>query len=172
MANKHLTNKQADAFAKVFSMLPDDCQESFREVAEYAISLGYMPTIKGVRQDYLDFSNSKLKRTILKVQAATPKFPPYIEMKFYAITKYSSYFQKAIDDRILTWNRLKYDARCFGCGKCDGTEGYVIIMPDGKQGFLCGFGLLPLPPLNIDNIVEVKEALRIQDEFFKRKAST
>ena len=126
---------------------------------------------KGVRKDYLDFSNSKWKRTILKVQAATPKFPPCISIKFYAIPTYSLYFQKAIDDRLLTWNRLKYEARCFGCGKCDGMEGYTVTLPDGKKGFLCGFGLLPLPPLNAENIVEVKEALRLQDEFFKKQAS-
>ena len=166
-----MTNKQADAFDKVFSVLPDDCRESYREVAEYAISLGYMPAIKGVRKDYLDFSNSKLKRTILKIQAATPKYPPYIALKFYAVSKYSSYFQKAVDDRLSTWNRLKYEARCFGCGKCDGTEGYGVTLLDGKQGFLCGFGLLPLPSLSIDNISEVKEALRLQDEFFRKRTS-
>ena len=165
-----MTSKQADAFDKVFSILPEDCQESFREVAEYAISLGYMPAIKGVRKDYLDFTNSKLKRTVLKVQAATPKFPPYISIKFYAIPTYSSYFQKAVDDRLSTWSRLKYEARCFGCGKCDGTEGYSVILPNGKQGFLCGFGILPLPPLFAYNIEEVKEALRLQDDFFKRQA--
>ena len=166
-----MTNKQSAAFDKVLSVLPDDCQESFREVAEYAISLGYMPVVKGVRKDYLDFSNSKLKRTILKIQAATPKFPPYIAIKFYAIPEYSSYFKKAVDDRLSTWNRLNYEARCFGCGKCDGTEGYTVTLPDLKQGFLCGFGLLPLPQLCADNIAEVKEALRLQDESFKRQAS-
>lgn len=162
-----MTNKQSDALEKVFSILPDDCRDSFREVAEYAISLGYMPAIKGVRKDYLDFSNSKLKRTILKIQAATPKFLPYISIKFYAISTYSPYFQKAVDDRLSTWNRLHYEARCFGCGRCDGTEGYTVTLPDGNQGFLCGFGLLPLPPLNVDNIAEVKDALKSQDDFFR-----
>ena len=166
-----MTAKQMDAFNKVFSALPDDCRECFQEVAEYAISLGYMPTIKGVRKDYLDFSNSKWKRTILKIQAPTPKYPPYIAIKFYAVPTYSPYLQKAVDDRLSTWNRLKYEARCFGCGKCDGTEGYIVALPEGKKGFLCGFGLLPLPSLNNENIAEVKEALRVQDEFFRKQAS-
>lgn len=166
-----MTSKQADAFDKVFCVLPDDCRELYREIAEYAISLGYMPTVKGVRKDYLDFTNSKLNRTILKVQAATPKFPPYIAIKFYASPNYSVYFQKAVDDRLSTWNRLNYEARCFGCGKCDGTEGYTVTLPDGKQGFLCGFGLLPLPPLNADNIAEIKVALKTQDEFFRNRAT-
>ena len=166
-----MTAKQIDAFEKVFSVLPDDCRENYREVAEYAISLGYMPAIKGVRKDYLDFTNGKLKRTILKVQAATPKYPPNIAIKFYAISTYSPYFEKAVDDRLSTWNRLNYEVHCFGCGKCAGTEGYTVTLSGGKQGFLCGFGLLPLPTLCAENIAEVKEALRLQDEFFKKQVS-
>ena len=165
-----MTNKQIAALEKVLSVLPDDCQKNFREIAEYAILLGYMPAVKGVRKDYLDFSNSRLKRTILKIKTDS-QFPPYLEMKFYAIPIYSSYFQRAIGDRLSTWNRLHYEARCFGCGKCDGTEGYVVILPDGKKGFLCGFGLLPLPSLSAENVHEVKEALRLQDDFFKKQAS-
>jgi len=166
-----MTTKQMDAFNKVFSALPDNCRENFQDIAEYAISLGYMPTVKGVRKDYLDFSNSKLKRTILKIQAPTPKFPPYLAMKFYASPVYSSYFQKALGDRLSTWSRLKYDARCFGCGKCDGTEGYMVTLPDGEKGFLCGFGLLPLPPLGNENIADVKGAMKLQDEFFRKQVS-
>jgi hypothetical protein len=124
-----------------------------------------MPTTKGVRKDYVDFSKSKLKRTILKIKN-DPKFPPYLEIKFYALSKYSAYFQKAIEDRISTWNRLNYEFRCFGCGKCNGTEGYTIVLPNDKKGFLCGFGLLPLPPLSVENISETKEALRIQNDYF------
>ena len=164
-----MTDKQKYALDKIISDLPDDNRNTFREVAEHAVSLGYMPVLKGVRKNYCDFSNSKLKKTILKIQT-NPKFP-YLEMKFYAIPIYSSCFQRAVDNRLLTWNRLKYEACCFGCGKCDGTEGYTIILPDGKKGFLCGFGLLPLPSFSDENIVDVKEALNIQDEFFRKKAS-
>lgn len=166
-----MTQKQNDALNKIIAALPDDCQENFREIAEYAISLGYMPTVKGSSKDYADFSNSKLKRTILKIKAPAPKFPAYLEIKFYALPAFSAYFKKAIEDRILTWNRLKYEFRCFGCGKCNGTEGYAVTLPDGKKGFLCGFGLLPLPPLSVENMTEVKEALRLQDDFFKKQAS-
>jgi len=164
-----MTDKQKLALNTIISAIPDKDRESYREIAEYAVSLGYMPTLKGVRKDYCDFSNNKLKRTILKIQT-NPKFP-FLEMKFYAIPAYTSCFQRAVDYRLSTWNRLKYETRCFGCGKCDGTEGYTITMTDGKKGFLCGFGLLPLPSFSTDDIVDVKEALRIQDESFKKIAS-
>ena len=163
-----MTQKQEGALNKIISFLPDDFQESYREVAEYAVSLGYMPSLKGGGH-YSDFTKSKVKRTILKIQT-NPRFP-YLEMKFYAIPTYSAFFQKAIDERLLTWNRLKYEARCFGCGKCDGTEGYKVNLSSGKQGFLCGFGLLPLPSFNTKNVTEVKEALKAQDAFFMKQIS-
>jgi len=159
-----MTEKQEVALNKVINALPDDCREAIREVAEYAISLGYMPVLKGTRENYADFINRKIKKTILKIQT-NPRFP-FLEMKFYALRSYSGIFQKSIDERLLTWNRLGYEARCFGCGKCSGTEGYLFNFPDGNQGFLCGFGVLPLPSFSVENIPEVKEALKVQDEFF------
>jgi hypothetical protein len=159
-----MTVKQTAVFNNIISALPDDCRDSYRQIAEYAVSLGYTPTIKGTRKDYADFSNSKLQRTILKIKFGSKS--PYIEMKFYALHEFSAYFQTAIKDRIATWNRLKYDFRCFGCGKCDGTEGYTVVLPEDKTGFLCGIGLLQLPPLSDKNIPEIKEAMNIQNEFF------
>jgi hypothetical protein len=162
-----MTKKQEEALDKIISVLPDNVRESCREVACYAVSWGYMPSLKGTHKNYLDFTKIKTKRTILKIQT-NPKFP-CLEMKFYAIPAYSAFFQRAVDERLLTWNRLKYEVRCFGCGKCDGTDGYKVTLIDGKQGFLCGFGLLPLPLFSTENVTEVKEALRIQDAFFMEK---
>jgi len=166
-----MTEKQKNALEKIITALPAEYRENYREVAEYAISLGYTPSVKGVREDYADFTGSKTKKKILKINT-DPKFSPCLSIKFYALpnSEYSAYFQKAIDDRILTWKRLKYKFSCFGCGKCDGTEGYIITLPDNEKGFLCGFGLLPLPLLNAENITEVKEALRIQHEYFINQA--
>ena len=162
-----MTKRQTDALNTIIAALPDESRTHFREVAECAISLGYMPSLKGARKDYADFTKSKVKRTILKINA-DPKFAPGLAMKFYAVPEYgtSAFFQKAVEDRHNTWKRMNYEARCFGCGKCDGTEGYKVALPDGKQGFLCGFGLLPLPPLNEANVAEVKDALKAQDKFF------
>ena len=163
-----MTQKQEYALDKVISALPEDCRDAIREVAEYAVSLGYLPTLKGKSKDYADFSKAKLKRTILKINT-NPKFP-FLSMKFYAISAYSGIFERAINERITYWNKLKYEARCFGCGKCNGTHGYAVALPDGKKGFLCGFGLLPLPSFGVENIADVTDALRVQDEFYMAQA--
>lgn len=163
-----MTQKQDLALHTVLSALPEDCRESYGEIAQYAVSLGYMPALKGVRKDYADFTNAKLKRTILKIDT-NPDYR-WIAMKFYAIPEYTGIFQDAIDARLAYWKKLGYEANCFGCGKCDGTHGYKCTLPDGRRGFLCGFGVIPLPTFQAENRSEVKEAMRIQNDFFKRTA--
>jgi len=163
-----MTEKHKYALNKIISSLPENLRETYKEIAEYAISLGYMPVIKGKNETYVDFVKSKIKRTILKIDI-NPNLLPRLAIKFYALDTYSGIFEKAIDERILYWKKLGYKTQCFGCGKCDGTHGYKITLPDGEKGFLCGFGVLSLPTLNVENISEVKEALRIQDEYWRLK---
>lgn len=164
-----MREKQKQALKKIMAALPDDCRASYLEIAEYAISLGYMPTIKGIREDYADFTKRRINRTILKINT-NPDFM-WLAIKFYALPAYSGIFQEAIDERFAYWSKLGYEAHCFGCGKCDGTHGYTFTLPDGKQGFLCGFGVVPLPTFRRENILEVKEALKAQDEFFLQQTS-
>ncbi len=159
-----MTEKQQTALQRILSALPDDCRRSYLEVAEYAISLGYMPVLKGVRKDYADFTKSSINRTILKINT-DPRFR-WPAIKFYALPSYTGVFKEAIDQRLVYWHKLGYEACCFSCGKCDGTHGYRCALPDGREGFLCGFGVIPLPTFNAGDVAEVKEALRIQDAFF------
>ena len=147
-----MTEKQKSALEKIIMALPHDCRDSYREIAEYAVSLGYMPTLKGVRKDYADFTKAKIKKTILKISANPDYMWP--AMKFYAQSAYTGIFQESIDERLAYWNKLGYEARCFGCGSCDGTQGYACTLPDGKQGFLCGYGLVPLPTFSCENVSE------------------
>ncbi|MDO4285543.1 MAG: hypothetical protein Q4C60_09450 [Eubacteriales bacterium] len=161
-----MTEKQQHALQTILSALPEDCRESYREIAEYAISLGYMPALKGSRKDYADFSSPRLKRTLLKINA-NPDCRG-IAIKFYALPEYRGVFRDAIEKRLAYWNKLGYEAKCFGCGKCDGTHGYPCVTRSGERGFLCGFGVVPIPAFTAEHIEEVKEAMKIQDEFFKR----
>jgi len=160
-----MTQKQTDALEKIIAALPEESRPIFREVAEYAISLGYMPKIMGVRGDYADFSKSKIKRTVLKI-GTDPKFPPRLALKFYALSKFTTTFREAVEERLKVWQRLGYEAKCFGCGRCDGTEGYTAVFPDGTEGFLCGYGVLDVPAFSAENVDEIKAAIKIQDEFF------
>jgi hypothetical protein len=159
-----MTPNQQQALDAVLAALPNDCREGYRELAEYAVSLGYMPSLKGVRKDYADFTKSRTKRTILKINT-DPKFRG-VAMKFFALPAYTGIFADAIAERLRYWGKLGYEARCFGCGHCDGKQGYGCALPDGRAGFLCGWGVVPLPGFGAAHLSEVKEALRIQDEYF------
>lgn len=164
-----MTEKQTQALQTIIAALPGALRASHRQVAEYAISLGYMPALKGTRKDYVDFSRGKVGRTILKINA-NPGFEG-LSAKFYALPAYEGIFRNAIDARYAYWQKLGYPPRCFGCGKCDGTHGYPFTLPDGGRGFLCGFGVLPLPGFCADDIPAVKAALKTQDAFFMKLAS-
>lgn len=162
-----MTEKQRAALETVLAALPEECRESYREVAEYAISLGYMPVLKGARKDYADFTKSRTRRTILKI-STNPKYRE-ISMKFFALPAYARVFRDALAARLAHWRELGYEPHCFGCGKCDGTLGYSVALPEGGEGFLCGFCLVPLPTFCAQDVPEVKEALRVQDAFFEKQ---
>ena len=170
-----MTEKQEYALDKIISKLPEENKQTFRDVAEYAISLGYMPVIKG-NETYADFTKSKTKRTILKIYASYK--PPCIGIKFYAIPEYGGVFKEALEASVKNHYRLNYEIKphCTGCmqrrnGRCNEPQGYTIVLPDGKQGFLCGFGIVPLLSFTVENVQEVKEALKLQDEFFMKQIS-
>ena len=159
-----MTEKQKYAFNKIIAALPDDCREAFREVAEYAISLGYMPVLKGSKKDYIDFTKSKVKRTILKIDAAPAS--PRLAIKYFALPAYSGIFYEGVEVRVNLLEEMGHKVRCWGCGKCDGTQGYNYVLCDGREGFLCGGGLLDLAGFSAENVSEIKAALKAQDDYF------
>ena len=169
-----MTEKQKATLNKIIDALPNDCREAFREVAEYAVSLGYTPVLKSAKKNYADFSKSKIGRTILKIDIAPT--PPRLAMKFYALPEYTGIFKETIEESVREHARLKYEIKphCTGCmqrrnGRCNEPQGYNITLPDGKQGFICGFGIMSLPSFSAENILEVIAALKVQDDFFIKK---
>jgi hypothetical protein len=165
-----MTDKQKLAFDETIAAIPDESREDFKRIAEYAVSLGYMPVSKG-KGTYTDFVKSKVKRTIMKIDLNP--HPPRLGLKFYALPEYFGVFKKALDERVEVYNRLKYqiNPHCIGCmqrrnGRCGKPQGYTLTLPDGKQGFLCGFGVIPLPPFTAGDVPGIIDALRLQDAYF------
>jgi hypothetical protein len=143
----------------------------FQELAEYAISLGYTPKKTTSKDFVLDFSKSKVKRTIMKLEIhdnAKKENPPGLRLKFFANKEYSDIFQRGIQ-RVIE----EYDGRytgCYGCGKCKGhLDGYTYIYPDGKRVFRCGGELIAIHGFGLHNVSEIKNLIKVQDEFFMEK---
>ncbi len=153
--------------------LPQDYQSMFRELADYAISLGYTPKKTKSKDFALDFSKSKVKRTIMKLEVhdnAKKSNPPGLRLKFYANKEYSDIFQRGIQRVIEEFNG-RYTG-CYGCGKCKGQlEGYTYTYPDGKKVFRCGGELIAIYDFGIHNVSEIKDLIRVQDDFYINKQS-
>jgi hypothetical protein len=169
-----MINEKTSQLLKSFiSELPESYREMFQDIAEYAISLGYTPKKTKSKDFVLDFSKSKVKRTIMKLEIhdnAIKKNGPGLRLKFYANEDFSDIFKQGIQKVIEEFNG-KYTG-CYGCGKCKGElEGYTFIYPEGRKVFRCGGELIALHNFSSKNISEIKKLIKVQDEFFMGKIS-
>ena len=161
-----MTEKQKILIDGLINALPEE-KETFREIAEYAVSLGYLPNKLSKDGTYIAFSKSKVSRTIMKVMALYNECidahgVPCLYLNFYATKKYSELFQRGVRKVIEHFGGV-YLTECNGCGKCDGI-GYPD--PDGKGRIKCGNELVELPPISFENVAEIKSLLKAQDEYF------
>jgi hypothetical protein len=151
--------------------LPEKDKTLFKSIAEYAISLNYLPKKTKTRVFNIDFINSKIKRTLLKLEAPDTKKQDSISgirLKFYANKDYSDIFKEAIK-RVIEESDGRYTG-CYGCGKCSGElEGYFYVYSDGKRIFRCGGELIPVIGWNENSLVEIKQLMNNQNDFWIQK---
>ena len=166
-----LTEKTKQLLKDFIAELPESYRDMFQEIAEYAISFGYTPKKTKSKDFALDFSKSKVMRTIMKMEVhdnAIKNNLPGLRLKFYANKEYSDIFKQGIQ-RVIE----EFDARytgCYGCGKCKGElEGYTYTYPDGKNVFRCGGELIAIHGFSPKDIPEIKVLIQGQDEFFMKK---
>lgn len=166
-----MNEKSKQLLQNFIAELPLDYQAMFQELAEYAISLGYTPKKTKSKDFVLDFSKSKVKRTIMKLEVhdnAIKSNAPGLRLKFFANQEYSDIFQRGIQKVIEEFNG-RYTG-CYGCGKCKGKlEGYTYIYPDGKKVFRCGGELIAIHNFGTQDVTEIKSLIKLQDEFFMEK---
>lgn len=166
-----MTEKTKQLLDLFLAELPADYADMFMELAYYAVSLGYTPKKTKSKNFVLDFSKSKVKRTIMKMEIhdnAIETRGPGLRLKFFANKDYSIIFQNGIK-RVIEGFGGKYTG-CYGCGRCKGDlEGYTYIYPDGKSVFRCGGELIAVYDFTSEHISEIKNLLKVQDDFFMSK---
>lgn len=152
-------------------IIPAEYREPLNDLAEFADNLGYTPKRNKVSLFSIDFSKSKIKRTIMKFEECNPKTSsgiPQLRLKFYANTIYSDVFKDSIKSVIEAFDG-KYTG-CYGCGRCkDGLEGYVYLYPDGRKIFRCGAELIPIQNWHNGHLDEIKQLIKTQDDFWLSK---
>jgi hypothetical protein len=151
-------------------------KDMFLELAEYAISLGYNPIRNKTSDITIDFRKNKVKKTILKLETKEQKHAGYkcnernipgLRLRFFAAKEYSNIFKDGIKNVIEEFEG-KYTG-CYGCGRCDGTEGYNYIYSDGRQVYRCGSELISVFDFTEKDIPEIKKLLKIQDHYYIEK---
>ncbi|GFZ33305.1 hypothetical protein CSC2_38310 [Clostridium zeae] len=171
-----MNEKQRSILNELLSYIDLKYNSMFLDLAEYAISLGYTPVRNKTSDVSIDFRKNKFKKTILKMEVNEQKHNGYkfgernipgLRLRFFAVKEYSDIFSNGIQNVI-----EEYDGRytgCYGCGRCDGSEGYNFIYPDGRKVYRCGSELISIFDFTEKHIPEIKELLRIQDAYYVEK---
>lgn len=140
------------------------------ELIEYAISLGYMPHPTQASGFAVSFTGKKTNRTIIKLTPVTglnhKKFIPELRIKYAAAENCSGIFREAIRKEAENFGGIY--TGCFGCGKCAGLdECYKYTYTDGRTVHICSNVMLA-PDWRKENLPEIKQMMKAQDEFWLR----
>lgn len=169
--------KQTAALQDFLQSIDDPYRAIFAELAEFAAELGYMPVRNKTHDITIDFRNSRVKKTIMKMEQKEQKHDglrygesgvPGLRLRFFAADSYSEIFQSGIR-RVIEEFDGKYTG-CYGCGRCDGTQGYTNLYPDGRSVYRCGTELISVFHFGAQDIPEIKSLLKAQADFYAQRA--
>lgn len=174
-------NKRQEALMNEFlSQTRAEYTEMLRDLAEYAIGLGYSPIRCRTKDLTIDFRCSRRKATIMKMEIREQRHDgfrcgernmPGLRMKFFAAKEYSLIFQKGIQ-RVIEDFDGRYTG-CYGCGRCrGGLEGYMFQYPDGRQVFRCGRELIPIFDFGLGHMEEIKHLMKLQAAYFEGQSES
>jgi hypothetical protein len=107
------------------------------------------------------FTHRKVKKLILRFSSSRGR--PILKIKFFASQSYSKFFHEAIRTVIEEYD-YKYTG-CYGCGNCDGTQGYKYKYPDGREYYRCGTELIDITDIRNVPVTEILVLLKKQHDF-------
>lgn len=171
-----MKDKHKAILEEIFTQIDQSYSLMFNELAEYAIGLGYNPVRNKTNEVTIDFRRSKIKKSIMKMEANEQKHDGYdygernipgLRLRFFAIKEYSDIFLHGIQHVIEEFGG-KYTG-CYGCGRCDGSEGYTFVYSDGKQIYRCGSELISIFDFTDNDIPEIKKMLKMQADYYVSK---
>jgi len=162
-----MTQKQQHAIDTIIAKLPAKLQETYRNIGEYAISLGYKPTLKGAQQQYVLFNKTfpnKTNRTILKIVADLKREPIYaMEIRFFANTfPYPLKFEQALK----SYNKLGWNFPCNNCEHCKGAQCYKTILNEENVKTAGCISLIHMRNLSAEDVPDIQEAFKNVNNFY------
>jgi len=148
-----------------FALVDIDEKGILLNIAKYAYSLGYKAKREKTKSIGYTFAHNKVKKQILRFVNHNGR--PIIKLKFFASTQYSLFFSEAIRTVIEEYD-YKYTG-CYGCGKCDGTQGYHFKYSDGREYFRCGIELIEITDIKNIPLEEFLDLFKAQHDFYSPK---
>ena len=142
--------------------LPIDERPIFLALANYAFGLGYKAKKDKTSALGYSFTHSKVKKPILRFTSNRGK--PIIRLKFFASAAYSNFFHDVIRRTIEEYN-FRYTG-CYGCGTCDGTQGYRYQYEDGREYYRCGAELIEIDDIRNVPLAEMLDLFKKQHEYY------
>ncbi len=131
-------------------------------LADEAIKLGYRVKRDKTKDLSYGLVHPKISKRILRFTLNKGK--PMVRLKYFAAPTYSDYFHEAIR-RTIEEHDYRYTG-CYGCGSCDGTQGYTYRYADGREYYRCGTELIELPDVGSIPLDEILALFRIQHAFY------
>jgi len=150
-----MTEKTRHKLDNVIAKFPDEYQPIYREIIDYAVSLGYTAKINK-NETYADFIKSKHGKIIMKIECGYKGSQiPRINLRLDAMHPYEGILMKAMESRI---------SFCRQCNKCHGSVGIKYSFPNGETGYICS-ATIYLPDFSANDVPAVKNVLMKQDIF-------
>lgn len=172
-----MNENQTSLLHSFLDSINKDYYGMFLDLSQYAVSLGYTPRRNKTQYFSIDFRKSRYKTSIMKMEVKEQKNGRYeysersipgLRLKYYASKGYSKIFHNGIKTVVEEFGG-KYTG-CYGCGRCSNQlEGYTYVYPDGKKVFRCGRELISIFDFSSEDLKEMKELMKRQDEFFSNK---
>lgn len=137
-------------------------------IANYAFTLGYKAKKDKTSALGYTFMHSQVKKPTLRFTSQRGK--PIIRLKFFASRAYSEFFHEVIRSTIEEYD-FKYTG-CYGCGKCDGTQGYSYRYSDGREYYRCGAELIEIFDIQNVPLEEIFDLFKRQHEYYLSERQT
>ena len=165
-----MTEKQKIKIDELIGILPDNEKDMYREIAEHAVELGYLPSKAKNLSDPVAFSK-KANNCFRKLCQISPPNPAkqqentVFSLSFYTVTEYSEIFHEAVKKAC---ESRKTKVGVNGCGNCikryGQCTGYTYIYPCGKKIMCCHDKLITLPTINAEYLDEIKNMMKTHHE--------
>ncbi|MCL1827364.1 MAG: hypothetical protein FWG20_04910, partial [Candidatus Cloacimonetes bacterium] len=163
------TLKQKEIFAEFVKLLSETEANLCVPVIDYLLELGY--TLHRTKEKKIEFR--KFGYNILKIEQhsvlygkATPKL--VVSFRFSACESYSKVFQEAISRKTVAMlksgGEYKSLEKC--CGFCKVPRRYKYYDEHGNAIYRCGISVHDIRDLTIDDLPELLDLIKEQDEYF------